>query len=269
MNQTFNLHRFAMMLKLDIAEKGKTYLLMFSLLIFGVLLMMLPVTFAEGYNNMREVLHYFAVIMLLLFGGSLFTSSAFSQFSNPSTGISALMMPASRTEKFLSSFLINQLFVTAFLVIFWQIHYVTIDIANEKLVNPTPRYRHFHYSYFLYSIFGYYIIQAVVFLGSIYFKKASYAKTAGVFAVCAFLLACFNYMVAIRFTKPATSVTAFPLSGWKVWFLSENGRPSPYSNVFYDLALPHDVLLATQGFVALLVMMLWAAAFFQMKERQI
>jgi hypothetical protein len=76
MNQTFNIHRFTLMLRLDWADKGKNYLLMACVLISCLLILMVPVALSDEYGNFREVLHYFALIMILLLGGSLYTSNA-------------------------------------------------------------------------------------------------------------------------------------------------------------------------------------------------
>ncbi len=52
MNQTFDLHRFGLMLKLDLAEKGKNNLGMAALLVVVLLFFMLPVTTSNSLQRL-------------------------------------------------------------------------------------------------------------------------------------------------------------------------------------------------------------------------
>lgn len=258
------------MLRFDWAEKGRNYLLMACVLVFCLLILMMPVALSDEYSNFREILHYFALIMILLLGGSLYTSTAFSQYSASDTGIASLMVPASGIEKFLSSLLINLLFVVSFLVFFWQFHYFIIDLANKSLPPNGDKYRYIPEDFMLYSTYSYLGIQSAVFLGSIYFKKSSYIKTATVFTGFACITTLMNLMFATRLASNPSKIAVFPFSGWKLWYYSKDGMSRPeYVAGFYHLTFPPEMFTALQVFSVFIALMLWACAYFQMKEREI
>lgn len=270
MNHTFNVHRFALMVRFDTAEKGRNYAMMAAVLIFCLLAMMVPVALSDEYSNFLEILHYFALMMILLFGGSLYTSSAFSQFSSLNTGISALMIPASKLEKFLSSLLLNFAFTIPFLIFFWQLHYSTIDIANGKLPAVGSKYRYIPHDFLQYFTYSYIVIQATVFLGSIYFKKSAYIKTAALFIGFVFLVGILNYAVAARLSANPSRLNSFPFAGWKLWYYYEEGvSRAKYIAGFYHITYSDGMSLALQAFVVFFAIMLWTCAYFQLKEREI
>lgn len=270
MNQTFDIHRFALTLRLEIAEKGRNYLLMATLMVFAMIVMMVPVTMSHEFSGFREVLHYFALFLIVLFGSSLFTSGALAQFSAPATGISALMIPASTTEKFLSSLFLNLLFLIPLISFYWWLHFYTLEIANEKIINQSSRYHPMNADIMDYVCFGYFGIQACVFLGSIFFRKNAYIKTA-VFAVgIAFAVSVVNAMIVASFADNPTKVTALPLSGWKLWYYNEDGGTKwRFASIYYYLPLPDNLLLMAQLVTSAFVVLLWTCAFYQLKEREI
>lgn len=270
MNQTFDIHRFTLMLRFDAAEKGRNYLMMAGVLVFCLLAMMLPITQTTESSEFLRILHFAALFMITLFGGSLYTSTAFSQYSDQSTGIAALMIPASRLEKYFSSLLLNLAFLIPFLIFFWQLHYWTIDYANTLLPSGVTEYGYIPKDLLEYTTCCYLIMQAAIFLGSIYFKKFAYIKTAVVTILFSSLLAYFNYSLAIKFASKPSKFLAYPLSGWKVWFYTEEGMERPkYFAGFYHLTLSDTMHYAAQGFAAWLAVMLWICAYYQMKEREI
>ena len=71
MNQTFNLHRFVLMMKLELVEKGKNNLMMAALLVVLLLIMLVPIALYDEPHGFREGLHYMALFMIMLFGSSL------------------------------------------------------------------------------------------------------------------------------------------------------------------------------------------------------
>lgn len=243
---------------------------MASVLVFCLLLMMLPVALSNEYGNFRELLHYFALLMILLLGGSLYTSNAFAQYSASDTGIAALMLPASRIEKFFSSLLINLVFVVFFLIFFWQFHYWIIDIANKNLPADSDKYRYIPEDFMLYSTYSYIGIQSVVSLGSIYFRKSSYIKTAAIFIGFAFVTTLVNVMFATSLASNPSKVVVFPLTSWKLWYYSKDGISRPeYVAGFYHMTFPPEMFTALQVFAVFTALMLWTCAYLQMKEREI
>lgn len=258
------------MLRIEIAEKVRNYLLMFVLMIFSLMVMMVPVAMSTEFSGFREVLQYFALILIVLFGSSLFTSNAISQYASQASGMSALMLPASALEKFLASLLLNLLFLVPVLCVFWWLHYYTLDIANAKLVNQDSKYHPVTADIVNYTSFGYFGIQACVFLGSIFFRKGAYIKTAAIAVGLAFVTTVINVMFVSSMTQNPSKLTALPLSGWKLWYFEEIGAPRwNFASFYYEFPLNNSLLLMTQLVTVAFIMALWACAFFQLKERQI
>jgi hypothetical protein len=73
MNQTFSFPRFRLMLRWELATKGQSYLLTAVPLLVFMLLMMLPIVIATEYRANLSRLHYVALILPVLLGGSLYT----------------------------------------------------------------------------------------------------------------------------------------------------------------------------------------------------
>lgn len=262
MNQTFNFHRFGLMLKLDLAEKGRNYLFLAALLIVLLLLLMVPVAMSTQFSGIRESLHFIALFMVVLLGSSFFTSSIFTQYASPSTGMATLMVPASKLEKFLSAWVINLLFIIPFIEIFWQLHYRTMDIANARI--PLGNYK-YHYipeqmrEYFTYC---YFLMHGCVFLGSIYFTKASYIKTAAITLAIFLAAGLLQIALGYQFTSYPGHLSTFPLTGWRVWY-ADSGYNA------FEVSYPDSFMYAIYGFPVFILVSIWYITFLRLKEKEI
>ncbi len=165
MNQYFNLRRFGLLLKLDLAENGRNYLLTAGLIITVMLLLMLPVLVSREYSEIRVLLHPLALFMCVWFGGSLFTSTVFAPYSSQAKGISALMLPASRPEKFGVALLVNLFFTVLFIVLFRWMHHGFIEVANAHVPATGRKYRPIPPQVVTIFTYGYFLIQGAMFLG--------------------------------------------------------------------------------------------------------
>jgi hypothetical protein len=269
MNQTFDIHRFALILKLDATEKGKNLLLIAALLVTALLLMLLPITMAKEPSGFREALHYIALFVVMLFGSTFYSSYAFTQYSTSSSGIASLMLPASKTEKFLSSLLTNLIFIVPFLFFFIKMHHVTIDIGNTKLPAGDFKYRYIPDEVFTYFIYCYFILQSVVFLGSIYFIKASYIKTAAFALITVIVLVFANLAFANVLAGNPERLVTFPMSGWKIWDTSNMYMIRDGHTKFYHVIHPENALHAFKAFAVLVTLSFWYITFLRLKEKEI
>ena len=269
MNQTFNIHRFALILRLDATEKGKNLLLIVALLVSSLLIMLLPITMSKEPSGFREALHYMALFGVMLFGGTFYSSYAFTQYSSPSTGIAALMLPASKTEKFLSSLLVNLVFIIPFLFFFIKLHHVTIDIANAKLRDGGYKYSYIPDEVFTYFNYCYFILHSVVFLGSIYFTKASYIKTAAFALITVLVLVFVNLTIANLFVGNPEKLVTFPMSSWKIWDSSNMYMIRDGHAKFFHIVHPAKVMYAFQAFAALVTLSFWYITYLRLKEKEI
>lgn len=261
MNQTFSLSRFQLLIKLDLAEKGKNYLLMALLLVGLMVLLMFPVTWTKEYTPILSLFHPLALFMVVIFGGSLYTSQIFNHYASADTGIAAIMLPASRLEKYLSALLLNLLFTVPFLLLFLKLHFWTTDLANSKLNDGSYHYNYIPADLLEYFVSLHIIIQGSIFLGSVYFTKLSYIKTAAVLFITIIFAACLNLALAYYLTGFPSKVVTFPFSLWKIWFYE--------SNTNYAVTFPEQIQFLVYAFPALFLLCFWYIAYIRLKEKEI
>jgi len=261
MNQTFDFHRFVLLLKLDFSEKGKNYFLTSSLLIGLMFLLMLPITWSKDPSEIIYLFHALALFMVIMFGGSLLTNSVFSQYASSDTGIAALMVPASGLEKYLSALFLNLVFTVPLVLLFLQVHVRTVDYANNILYGGVPRYRYIPKELLQYFLSMHVIIQGAAFLGSIYFTKLSYIKTASVLFVTALFAGGLNLLYANYVTSFPSKVVTFPFSAWKIWYY-ESGKS-------YYLDYPETVQFLVYLFPPVFLLGVWFIAYVRLKEKEI
>lgn len=258
MNQYFNLRRFGLLLKLDLAENGRNYLLTAGLIITVMLLLMLPVRVSREFSDTKFLLHPLALFMCVWFGGSLFTSTVFAQYGSPSKGISALMLPTSRLEKFGVSLLVNLFFTVLFIVLFWQIHHGFIETANVHLPATGRKYHPIPPGPTTFLTYSYFLIQGAMFLGSIYFPKHAYLKTAVALLTVVAAAQIFHYTLANELTGNPSFLLTVPFSSWAI----TQGR-------YFLINYPKPVDTIVWIFLVFLIVALWTIAYVRLKEKEI
>ncbi len=264
MNQTFSFSRFRLMLRWELATKGQSYLLTAVPLLAFMLLMMLPMAFATEYNGNLSGLQYAALFLPVLLGGSLYTNQAFSQYSARDTGMAALMVPASRLEKVLSALLMNLGFVVPFVLLFLFLHDWTVNVANSKLPVGTKPYEKIDPEILRPLIVLFVMIQGFLFLGSLYFTKASYVKTLAIFIVVAGVLIQVNNSFAEYLMGGDYFLNTLPFSSWRFRYgkvpIYQDYQEVQHIPLIQDLTylLPFLVLLA-----------LWYITYVRLGEKEI
>ncbi|WP_149242909.1 hypothetical protein [Dyadobacter sp. 32] len=261
MNQSFDFRRFLLILKLDTSEKGKSYLMMAGLLLALLIFLMLPIAIVREPSMILMFLHALALFMVVIFGGSLYTNQAFSQYGSSSTGISAIMIPASRMEKFLSALFLNLLFVVPLMLLFLKLHHYLTDYANAKPTIGTFRYKPIPPDALTYFVLMYIMIQGFVFLGSIYFKKLSYIKTAISFFVIYVLVTALSLWQANFLAGNPSKLVTFPFTSWKVSYYALNKH--------YDVMFPSVFQDVVYAFPSFLILGMWYISYIRLKEKQI
>ncbi len=258
MHSQFSLHRFWLVMKLYVTENGKSYLISLSLIAGTMLLLMLPMLRSQYYNDLLMILHAIALFACVIVGGSLYTSTAFSVYSHSAQGIPALMLPASRLEKFLVVWLFHLLFTILIIVLFWQLHYGLTEAANQSI--PDRGRKYIPIPVMLGNVFTYFhfLIQSVIFLGSVYFLKNAYIKTAGSFLLVVVLAFLFNYALVYQFTDHPVNLHAFPFSPWTI-----------FHDKVYRVDFPEPIASMIWLFLIMLVVSLWYVAYVRLKEKEI
>lgn len=218
MNQIFSFHRFRLLLMLDLSENGKSYLLTAGLLTGMLFIFMFPITLSSEYSEILIVLHLLALGMIVIFGGSFYTIYAFNKFATTDTGIAALMIPASRLEKYLSALLLNLMLTIPLLLFFIKFHYWTIDVANNGLRPEISKYKPIPKDILQYLISLHLIIQGAMFLGSIYFRKLAYVKTAAWLFGTVLTAEAVCWLFGYYATSKPTNIVTFPFISWRIWY---------------------------------------------------
>jgi hypothetical protein len=195
MNQTFDFRRFSLLVGKHWADNRKKYMLsivaFMSLILIWYVFIMLTDPLDPLAEGLQHVTYYFSLFLV----GPFYASQFFKDLSSRSKGINYLMVPASTLEKTLCSiFYVVILFVVVFTVAFYLVNIITVGLAN--LVHPDYSgvarngiVHKAHISNILripgnprnmaqYFFLLFFAVQSVAFLGSIYFPKYSYIKTA-------------------------------------------------------------------------------------------
>ncbi|MCF2498440.1 hypothetical protein [Dyadobacter chenhuakuii] len=269
MNQTFDIHRFALVLKLDLVERGKNYLLIATLLTILLLSMMLPIVTSSKPVGTYEALHYMAMFMVMLFASSFYTSNAMTHYASLPTSISSLMLPASHLEKFLSAMFFNLLFIVSFLVLYFQLHYKTIDIANAKLPSWGYKYPYIKFDLAVYFCFAYFILHSLLLLGSIYFSKRSYVKTAAFIVASVIIVFTIHLSMAHYLTHYPSKLNTLPFTSWQMWYFKDGNFTVFRGLNTFHIQFPNNIYHAIQAFITLFILSIWYIAYLRLKEKEV
>ncbi len=189
MNNTFNTQRLGLLLKRQWLEFGKIYLITLAVAL-GVIITFYSFSlygFITGDGPFYERSLGFREPLFLIFGLLFITviaSSYFAHLGQKPKAIIDLMIPASTFEKFLTSILFTSLLSTvSFLLIFWATDFAFLskirgmsDAYSKDAVYffASNKPKEFTSIFLLTPFF----VTSVFLLGSIYFNKFHYIKTA-------------------------------------------------------------------------------------------
>lgn len=206
MNNTFDIKRFCLLVKRDLAENSKKYLMIF-LAMFGFLAIVLTYSSYNFYKETSEIistedwtyLSYiqgvftFCMILFLIFG-CVNASWLMEPISSKTQKISYLMNPASSFEKYFLRWIIAVvafivLYIVAFLmadfvqwlicsVRFPQLNVRSIDFSGFIKIGDSGAYTIFS-EWFLvfFALSFYFYMQSLFVLGSTFWSKNAFIKT--------------------------------------------------------------------------------------------
>jgi len=272
MNNTFNASRFCLLLKRQWLEYRKVYLSSVAIL-FGSLIMLY--TFSILINNQfrfgqmeQGYLTYFSrlnfrnmiLMMTLLIFLSFFAGQHFNRYSKTATAIQELTLPVSALEKIMVAVLTAVLLgIVTYVVVCLTVDALFVSIlrkfydnglmrelrmvkdGNEgfRYIGQQMRYKECT----VFAVMGF-TLSSVFLLGSIYFKKLSYLKT----AFAAVLLFMF--------------ITIIPGTITGLWY-------QDYVSVT-DYA--HQPTIPTAVFIVIILLMIlsiWTAIYYRLKEKEV
>ncbi|MFD2145041.1 hypothetical protein [Mucilaginibacter antarcticus] len=260
MNNTFNLTRFLSYFKKHTIDNGKTYLLSTAVLV-GILALALLFVVATGTGHLSTDWQMTVLMFCVLFGGSVFASLTFADLSDKRKAIPALTLPVSNLEKFLVSWIYT--YVIFLLVSFGAFYLVDVVavcfskpstyFGETKLLDLTNQATPGTLVLGVFTLF-----HAFAFWGAIFFTKLHFIKASFVFFICLIVLTLLNK--GLLFSLSDNHISQHMLmSGVQI---SENGRTTYY--------VPDTLVINLMPVVFIIcVFILWASAYFRLKEKQV
>ncbi|MPR31805.1 hypothetical protein [Salmonirosea aquatica] len=261
MRQSFSVQRLVILIRINFVENGRNYLLMGGVLVALLLIMMLPVCFFDTYNNPAQLLQFAAVPIVVILGSSLYTSHALTQYAAGSKGMLSLMSPATSLEKFLSSLIVNLLFLIPFLLFFLLLHHQTITFGNRRIPANGMQYSFIARGVLIYIGFSYFLFHSVFFLGSIYFTRSSYVKTFASLIFVMLTVGILNSLLAKYLASYPLMMSTVPMAGWSI--VRDAGLK------VYRIPFPDKGLILLYLTLTLTTLGLWLAAYQRLREKQI
>jgi len=202
MNDTFSAKRFALLFKKTLLERP-TQMFGFTGLILAVILILYFICKSQiGFGAAQNI----SFIWGLAGGGCFLASFVFSYFSSNANGSSYLTLPASHFEKWLCGILIaGILYPVIFLLFFRGIDSLFVAIFHNSLDPENALYKEQYNSVYIFSFTGrialkvfpiFLLLTGISLIGSLYFNKAAFIKTAIAFCVVCFSLFALNWVIA-------------------------------------------------------------------------
>jgi hypothetical protein len=257
MNNIFSIQRFARLLGKQIMDNYASYLMSLAVLA-GILFITMGIGLLLNHGDFdgSAQIGFYATFVIL--AGTIFTSMVFSDLGDKKKAIPALTLPVSHFEKFLVGWFIS-------VVIYLLVFTFSFCIVNLIIINLSNGYFEKHNSFFslddykrhidiLFVGFGF--LQAVTFFGAIFFEKLHFIKSIFALFVILFLIWLGDQPIA-QLIFAEGEIRAIPFVGVAV------ATAKNYAMVGTDNStLLYYTLVAV-------TLILWTAAFFKLKEKQV
>lgn len=205
---------------------------------------------------------YILLLVTMFLGGAIFASMTFVDLSQRTTGIYWLSVPATHGEKLVCGILFSQVFFTAVVLgLFFILQPIAVAMANS------PQPMHFHtafarteFSAVVWNIAtGYFAMQALFILGSVYFQRFSFVKTVVSTVLVAAVFT--TFMKNVVFSIMPENINM--VKGFIDFRIFDHGAEHTYS-------LPGWIGLSIQyAFQYIWVPVFWTATYFRLKEKEL
>jgi hypothetical protein len=259
MNNFFSLKRFCRLFVKHTVEHYRAYLMSIAVLT-GVIVLGGSFLFFIVLEPPDAGLQTAAFILLMLIAGTIFTSTVFSDFGEKDKAIQALTLPATALEKFLVGWLYSY---PIFLLVYTAIFYLALGALGMTRHWDT----HHHFVIFslrqaempvLLILFS--VLHAIAIFGAILFRNLQFIKTGFAFFISYGVLLIINTI----FLKVITGLEIIKLA-MPFGFLNFDIGPKYYSISSVNGPDSFMVLIV----VMLIAVLIWVAAYFRLKEKQV
>jgi hypothetical protein len=272
MNNTFNINRFGLLLRRQWLEFGKIFLITLGVA-FGVIAIFYLVALwpVLAYENDQNISLTFREPLFLIFGSlfiSVIASNYFAHLGQKPKTIIDLLIPASTFEKFLAAVCFTAILsVLSFVLIFYvadlafvsklrsiysgKITTTSFQDGVGRIITVADSYPYF-FNKLRHGMFGplYFapaFITSIFLLGSIYFNKFHYIKTA---------------IAVMLFSGIAVYIVANTAE-----FLMKNRRPIDANGFIVGRHTNAEVLMVL--LILLLTGIFWAITYVRLKEKEV
>lgn len=263
MNNTFDAKRFRWLLMKTVLERPmQTFGLIGLLLTLSLILYSVIKTFG-GFGPAQNI----TFIWGLAGGGCFLTSFGFAYFSSNAMGSSFLTLPASHFEKWLCGVLIAGVFYPViFLLFFRLIDSSFVSVYHSTLDPAGPFYKQLYQSVYIFDFNGlvawkvypmYGFLAGSMLVGSLYFNKLAFIKTAIGISILILGVIGINWLVAIILFGPINSAAPF------------NSVTIPAGKDEGSIELPAGIVNIINNSVwYVLPPVLWLLAFTRLREKE-
>lgn len=258
MNNIFNIQRFLRLLNKQTKDNYKTYLLSLAVMV-GLLAITMGTAAALNHGEFKKSTQAGFYITFLILAGTIFTSMIFADLGDKKKAIPALTLPVSHLEKFLVGWLYSfVIFQLAFTLCFFTVDFIIISITNNislmlknEFVDAAVLGKQIYTPFIM---FGF--LHAVTFLGAIFFERLHFIKTFFTLFIVLLLIWLADQPIA-HLVFGRNGLFAIPFGGVTVQDQQNNIMITAEANTLIYLTLFAVTFL------------LWTAAFFKLKEKQV
>ena len=258
MNNFFSLKRFCRLFVKHTVEHYRAYLMSIAVLT-GVILLGGSFLFFIVLEPPDPGFQTACFIMLMLIAGTIFTSTVFDDFGEKNKAIPALTLPATAFEKFLVGWIYSY---PIFLVVYTAIFYMALGglgitkhwDANHHFVLFSLQQGEMPVLLVLYSI-----LHAISLFGAILFRNLHFIKTGFTFFISYGVLLICNTVFLKVITGLGIIKLAMPFG-----FLNFDVGPK-----YYSISADGPDSLVVLITVMLVTLLIWTAAYFRLKEKQV
>lgn len=195
MNAVFDLNRWLLYIGKHWNENKRKYLLSMGAIAGLLVLWFSFVMIVDPSSPMTENLQIVTYYVGLFLTGCLYASLLFSDLSDGPKATSYLLLPVSLLEKLLTTILFGViLFFICYTIIFYVIDIPMVKLSNEMIRSKAALIHFANYpiqevtnvffppklaeaNIFIYILLGYFVIQSIFLLGSVYFVNFQFIKT--------------------------------------------------------------------------------------------
>lgn len=184
MSSIFSISRLGKLITKQLFENARLYI--FSVLaLLGLLSLVFAFWFIAAGPAYDERETYNIFILGLLLAGTVFASMSFNMLGSKDKGIYWLSVPATHLEKLICTiFYSTFVFTIVYTLCFLMVKSISISLIEEYLMrHPGTSYTRANVfeqgfnSIIVYFIYGYFAVQSLYLLGSVYFSRYSFIVT--------------------------------------------------------------------------------------------